>query len=188
MSRFLSRAVVAPAPPRPGPGADCLKCKFAVESLHAAVSSPDAITQLIAQADDLCDKYAAQFELDAECEAAVEKYGPSALTKASAALADPARVCAELEMCPAENPAASAARANPLKPGRGGELGEEQPGGFKIKALGDKFKGALGEARAKLMKKGGPERMTRSVLKSSVARRNKAKAEREKTSLGAKRR
>ena len=52
MSRFLSRAVVAPAPPRPGPGADCLKCKFAVESLHAAVSSPDAITQLIAQADD----------------------------------------------------------------------------------------------------------------------------------------
>ena len=82
MSRFLSRAVVAPAPPRPGPGADCLKCKFAVESLHAAVSSPDAITQLIAQADDLCDKYAAQFELDAECEAAVEKYGPSALTKA----------------------------------------------------------------------------------------------------------
>ena len=103
-------------------------------------------------------------------------------------LADPARVCAELEMCPAKNPAASAARANPLKPGRGGELGEEQPGGFKIKALGDKFKGALGEARAKLMKKGGPERMTRSVLKSSVARRNKAKAEREKTSLGAKRR
>ena len=64
MSRFLSRAVVAPAPPRPGPGADCLKCKFAVESLHAAVSSPDAITQLIAQADVDIDR---QRRIIAEC-------------------------------------------------------------------------------------------------------------------------
>ena len=44
-------------------GPDCEKCKFAVETLHTAVTSNDTVSQLLAQADALCDKYAAAFDM-----------------------------------------------------------------------------------------------------------------------------
>ena len=61
--RYLSTppAYVQAAAPPGGP--DCLKCKFAVETMHTAVTSNDTVSQLLAQADALCAKYAAAFDM-----------------------------------------------------------------------------------------------------------------------------
>ena len=88
-----------PSPNKPN-AADCLKCKFGVSALHEAVISNDTIDALVSKADDACEKYAASMDLATTCEAAVATYTPVVVEKATEFLSDPAKVCAQIGMCP----------------------------------------------------------------------------------------
>lgn len=98
---LVRQAVESPDdPPKPANAADCLKCKFGVSALHEAVISNDTIDALVSKADDACEKYAASMDLATTCEAAVATYTPVVVEKATEFLSDPAKVCAQIGMCP----------------------------------------------------------------------------------------
>lgn len=98
---LVRQAVESPDdPPKPANAADCLKCKFGVSALHEAASSNETIDALVLKADDACEKYAKSLDLAKTCEAAVATYAPVVVAKATAFLADPAKVCVEIGMCP----------------------------------------------------------------------------------------
>ena len=80
---------------------DCLKCKFAIEAMHAAITSNDTVAHLLDRAESLCETYAARFQMDAECAALVRAYGPQLIADVGAKLADAEAVCVSIGMCPA---------------------------------------------------------------------------------------
>jgi len=93
------------------PTKECMECKFAVESAHAALEDNATVTKILAKAEELCGKIPASAA--GECEALVAAYGPMVVNYLDCYTADSEGVCEKVGMCAKPSSSTSSSEDKP---------------------------------------------------------------------------